>query len=89
MANVELQLRAKQPPLTCIMRTIVSKSLLPLKGRTFLEWDKQTMSLPVFRLSIFSVALFLIAQLSAQPEKLSEFTVCLPNSRKVRPLKSL
>ena len=37
-------------------------------------------------MSIFSVPLFLLAQLFAQPTQLSELKVCLPISRFVRPL---
>ena len=51
-----------------------------LKATLFKSLVNKLRVLPIFRLSIFSVDLFLIAQLFAQPVKLSELKVCLPNS---------
>ena len=51
-----------------------------LKAALFKSLVNKVRVLPIFRLSIFSVDLFLIAQLFAQPVKLSELKVCLPNS---------
>jgi len=56
------------------------------KGRTNLEMGKQTLSSANYQAEHFSVALFLSAQLFAQPTKSSELIVCLPISRFVRPL---
>ena len=57
-----------------------------LKAALFNIWVNKLWILTSFRLSFFSLVLFLIAQLFAQPGKLSELKVYLPKSKKVRPL---
>ena len=62
-------------------QTLFSLCLVQLKTALFKSWVNKPWVLPDFRLRIFSVALFLMAQLPcSQPGKLSELIVCLPIS---------